>query len=892
PTTKAILTMKSEQTVMRTPDGRYWDERGEPVFDTAGRLTGIVEIAQDITERKKAELALQESEDRYKNVVETQTEFICRFLPDGTHIFVNEAYCQRFNITAEEIIGSRFKPVIHRDDRDTVSRLYASLTPDNPAGTIDQRIILADDRIVWDRWSTQAFFNDDGTLREYQSVGQDITEMKQREEVLRESEERFQRVMNLVPDMISIHDPEMTILYSNWMGFGAVPEEKRHVQTKCYRTYRDLEDICPDCQAKEVISSKKPFEREALLPDGRWVDLRVIPVLDTDGNVEYFMEWVRDITERKRSESEVADAQRLLEGMLDGIPDIIGLQHPDHTMIRYNKAGYEMLGLTPEEVEGRRCYELIGRSTPCENCATALAVASKKQETVVRYTPEFGMYLECTSNPILDENGEIDMIIERLHDITDRKAAEEALRASEERYRDLFEKANVLIQSVDDKGRFVFVNETWKEKLEYTDEDLQSLTLFDIIHPDSLDHCKVAFQKVIAGEAVDNVQAIFLTKSRKPVFVEGNVNCRHSDGQIHTRGIFQDITDRKAAEEALKENRNLLNSIFQSIQDGISVLNTDLTIRDVNQTMEEWYGHAAPFIGKKCYEVYQNRSNPCVPCPSIRALEKKTVCSEIVPLMKDNNQVGWLELFCYPLIDTKTERVTGVIEFVRNITDRKTAEEALQTANKKLQLLSSITRHDILNQIMALRGYLELSLYEIDDPKLSRYLSNVVAAATTIQKQIEFTKVYESLGVQTPTWQPLTAVIETVDDARLPIHHDCGEFAVYADPMFEKVLQNLYDNTLRHAEGADSVQIRCMEEEDGSLVIIWEDNGAGVPGDQKEQIFTKGFGKNTGFGLFLTRDILSITGISIAETGVYGEGARFEITVPGGVWRRSGEGDG
>ncbi|MBN1165771.1 MAG: PAS domain S-box protein, partial [Methanospirillaceae archaeon] len=276
----------------------YLQKGGDPKSQFA-ELSNKIRYA---VSRRQGEKRLKESEERYKNVVETQSEFICRFLPDGTHLFVNEAYCRRFNTNPEELIGTRYKPVIHKDDRKMVSRLFASLTPDNPVGIIEQRIVLPDNEVVWDRWITRAFFDDDGTVREYQSVGRDITELRKREQMIKESEERFVRVMNLVPDMISIHDSEMTILYSNWMGFGAVPEEKRQVQTKCYRTYRNVEDVCPDCQAHEVFSSKKPFEKEVFLPDGRWFDLRVIPVLDADGNVEYFMEWARDITERKRTE--------------------------------------------------------------------------------------------------------------------------------------------------------------------------------------------------------------------------------------------------------------------------------------------------------------------------------------------------------------------------------------------------------------------------------------------------------------------------------------------------------------------------------------------------------------------------------------------------------------
>jgi len=127
-------------------------------------------------------------------------------------------------------------------------------------------------------------------------------------------------------------------------------------------------------------------------------------------------------------------------------------------------------------------------------------------------------------------------------------------------------------------------------------------------------------------------------------------------------------------------------------------------------------------------------------------------------------------------------------------------------------------------------------------------------------------------------------MIEENEDPRLPIRYDCPEVSIYADPMIEKVFSNLMDNTIRHAEGATGVRVRCSKSGSG-LMITWEDDGPGVPDDQKERIFERGFGRNTGLGLFLAREILGITGIAIAETGVYGEGARFEMLVPEGGYR-------
>jgi PAS domain S-box-containing protein len=220
-----------------------------------------------------------------------------------------------------------------------------------------------------------------------------------------------------------------------------------------------------------------------------------------------------------------------------------------------------------------------------------------------------------------------------------------------------------------------------------------------------------------------------------------------------------------------------------------------------------------------------------------------------------------------------------------DITERKHAEEAFHIANKKLKILSSITRHDILNQIMVLQGYLELAAEMGGDETQAEYLGKVRGAAAAIHRQIGFTRTYEDLGVEEPQWLSVSGALSGMRGGPLPIQYECATYQILADPMLEKVFANLMDNTIRYAEGATRVQIHC-EEQDGNLLISFEDDGPGVPDDQKERIFERGVGKNTGFGLFLSREILAITGIAIRETGVYGKGARFEMLVPVGKWRR------
>jgi PAS domain S-box-containing protein len=185
-----------------------------PVF-VNDRVTGLRGIILDVTERKRAEDAIRESEKRYRNIVEDQTEFISRFLPDGTHIFVNEAYCRYFGVKRDDILGQRFQPDIPDNDRGRVKRFFKSLTPDHPVDIIEHRIIMKDGSIRWQRWSDRAIFNNAGKITEYQSVGRDVTDKKDAEFALQASEERYRSIVNDQTDLIARFTPDGVITFVN-----------------------------------------------------------------------------------------------------------------------------------------------------------------------------------------------------------------------------------------------------------------------------------------------------------------------------------------------------------------------------------------------------------------------------------------------------------------------------------------------------------------------------------------------------------------------------------------------------------------------------------------------------------------------------------------------------
>jgi len=231
-----------------------------------------------------------------------------------------------------------------------------------------------------------------------------------------------------------------------------------------------------------------------------------------------------------------------------------------------------------------------------------------------------------------------------------------------------------------------------------------------------------------------------------------------------------------------------------------------------------------------------------------------------------------------------------MLNMARSQIELRKSEDALSRANKKLTILSSITRHDIKNQLTALALYLELSKDELSThPGASEYLKKEMAIAEIIGLQIDFSKAYEDMGTTAPVWQNINESIRRAV-AALPmqavrVEVDRSDLALYADPLFEKVFYNLIDNALRHGGNTlTKIRISCHETEKG-LVLICEDDGAGITREDKDHLFMQGCGKHTGLGLFLSREILSITGITIAETSEPGKGARFEMNVPKGAYR-------
>ena len=450
----------------------------------------------------------------------------------------------------------------------------------------------------------------------------------------------------------------------------------------------------------------------------------------------------RNCMRKKEKAEELQESKAMLEAIFDHHYQLTGLLSTEGRLLAANRTALKFAGVEEAEVIGQLFWEgpwWDSQQTEVQNAFMRAVKGEFVRFETTHPAPERGVRnIDFSLNPVRDDKGNVIYVVPEGRDITNHKRAEKLQHESESKYRHLLESTSdaIYAMEVTDEGAFfIDCNHKAEESWGRTREEIVGKSPLDYSPP---------MQSGGRSSAERLTEIMTAAKSGQPqIFeweryngkgelfdIEVTVSRTPEPDVFHVHAIERDITERKAAERSLRASERFLQDVFDSIRDGISVLDTDFNILRVNRWLEEIYGSKDDIVGRKCYEVYEQRESPCEWCPALKTIRTGEPHSELVPSPSADYPINWFELSTYPLKD-EDGRVANIIECVKDVTDHKLAKDALIESEEKFRALTEQS----LDVIM-----------RFDDQLRHLYVNPAVENFTGIKAAKYIGKTHEELG--------------------------------------------------------------------------------------------------------------------------------------------------
>lgn len=719
------------------------------------------------------------------------------------------------------------------------------------------------------------------------------------EKALAESELKFRKLVEISPDLIIQTDADGYAVYvspSSEKILGYKPEELIGTRYSELMEPEDIERVEKHDTRLSSGLNTVPFEIKIRGKDGSFADLESSAVLingkDLSGGVQVI---ARDMSYRKEAEAEIRLKDELYRSLAETVPGMIYIISPEGRVLYVNSAAASGFGKTPPDITGSFLRDIFPPEQAGCHMRAIRAVISTGEPyytEMLEILPDGEFWISVSLSPLKDTTGKITGVLGISFDVTARKTVDEALKKSESQYAETLDAMTDAVSVVDEDLNFLLVNEAFRKMsrgngFEMPDH-VSGLRINDIIPflPDkTIDEYREVLStgKVLTSDEEITVGGrIFYTVSTKiPVFSGSEV--------VKVVTIIRDVTKERKVKADLRESGEYLRVLFESARDAIFIKNVNLEYTHANPYMCEIFDlEKRDVIGKTDDDIFSEGYPDIIHESDMGVLEGKTCSYDISHRLK-----GEKYHFSVVKVPVRGEdgSVVGICGISRDITGRKRTEDALGLANRKLGLLSKITRHDLRNKITAIMGYCELARDETDSESIKMFIDREEASLEEMTTIIEFLKKYETLESEPARWlalqREISEYISGVESGGISAEIDLEGLEIFSDSIFIRIFSDLINNSVMHGGTVSGIKIGWRESKD-HIRIIYEDNGCGIPEELKEKIFTKGFGKGTGLGLYYIREILGVIGISILETGEEGKGAVFEIEVPVDICRFPG----
>ena len=566
----------------------------------------------------------------------------------------------------------------------------------------------------------------------------------------------------------------------------------------------------------------------------------------------------------------------------------------------FSQRAFEITGYTQEELENglnmlqfvvpeerERAIENMKKSTAGEDLGANEYTLFRKNGTT--YPALVRTTLIISENKVTGLRG---LVI----DITERKKLEDARKQDQDMLEAITENLGAGFVTISKDYRVLYANRFVKNNVGDVEgkQCYATLNTLDHICPDC--GVKKVFEDGVARDAHEYSNVGI---DGTPYYVELIATpLKDKDGNVTAALEFVvDIAEKKRMQQKLQASEAKFRAISDSAIDAIFLFDDEYRVTYWNPAAERIFGYTEEeMVGEKVDATIvplRFRKDHLNLIAKLAKVENKYIEGEILefPALRKDETEFPMEFSITPL------QLNGKQHFVaiaRDITERKKAEETLNRTvgelvmvNEKLNVVGGLTRHDVRNKLSAVTGNVYLLRKKLaDDPKALEQLNNVQTAVRQAERICEFAKTYEQLGVEQLTdinvGKAFDEAASLFSDLKgVKIANECKELTVLADSLLRQLFYDFIDNSLRYGEKIKQIRIWYAEEGD-YLRVVYEDDGVGVPFENKTRLFKEGFstGGSTGFGLFLSKKMIEAYGWTIQETGEPGKGARFEIAIP------------
>ncbi|PWR72964.1 PAS domain S-box protein [Methanospirillum stamsii] len=850
-------------------------------YDNTGNYLGIEGLFRDISERKQMEIRLNESENLHRAVFDNTGTIILVVESDNTIVYANKKFVQLSGYSKEKLEGKMcWTDFIMPEDLIKMKEYHRlrRANPTSPPPVYPFRFV---DRFGKMRYCINNVAMIPGTERSVTSAI-DITD-----QVIAETE--YHTIFENIQDVFYRSDSEGKIILispsaTTVLGYESLAEliGKKIAET-LYLKPQDRETFLRDMKENGSVTN---YEVQLKKKDGTPITVLTSShyYYDHQGNYVGIEGIFRDITERKQIEI-------LYKTIFDktGIPMLI--LNEDLVISDMNAEFEQAFGYTRSEIIGQLQWPAL--------------IADDDRGRMIEYyalqKKNLSALLENNAFTYVLKNGETQVgailitsipgtrkSLISIENIADLEETRTKLKSTEEEMNQLLNQLPDYV-IIYEGETIVYVNDEGARLMGKTPEEIIGTSVLSFATPEYHDL------------PIQNIGFRYQGISIKPYLIEVTipsgerrwleVRSASLAGRLKdaTLAVLTDVTEQKKAEIALKESELQYRTIIENMQDLVyrADISGNLIMISPAGVRLAGFSSADEMIG--CNISHMFYSNPGERENLLELLQKdEKVTNFPTSLVDKHGNIHQVTVSSQFYRDIHGN-IIGIEGILHDVTEIKKAEEAVLLANRKLNLLTKITRHDIDNQLVALLGYLTILDESLMGSPEHEFAEKAVSIAERISSIIQFTKQYEEIGVKSPIWQNIRKITcdasEQVHLGSVIIKNDISEdIEVFADPLLVKIIYNLIENAVRYGETITT--IRFYEEEASNMVLICEDDGVGVIPEEKERIFERGYGRNTGLGLALCRDILTITDISIIETGEFGRGARFEISIPSTGWRK------